>query len=579
MDKQWKHLLLSILLVTSNICQIVGQNYDESTDFDEFELPGAEGYTDNLQKRLSKFVRIGRGLSSFIRIGRQVPFEELDFYQSADIPHAIDNENGDTDNSAFFELEPENINKPSKRLSSFVRIGRNYNGGNVLPENDVNKRAAAFIRMGKFPTSAFLRNRPGRVDGYNSQPYYRRTGRIGHSSFIRIGKRDTSDALRRMSENENQYENGDLIQQLKNAQSDDEIESILKTDNSRYLKIGRDVEDESIEKGINETDNKRYLKIGRDVEDESSEKDTEISSLAAAQDDKTVESLDKRLSNFVRIGKGGPSPIEYPYNWPDTQQQKRLSNFVRIGRNSDNLDKRISSFVRIGRGRNLADDIAKRRVSSFVRIGKKSKTIDPNTEQRTRPLVGTLKSTDFNNGNKAKRISSFVRIGKNPEQLDNEMNKRYSSFVRIGKSGNSLENDLAKRYSSFVRIGRNYPQSENEYNKRLSSFIRVGKNNPGTDNEYNKRYSSFVRIGKDSPSIIDNAAKRYSSFVRIGKNSDDFDPSYDKRLSSFIRVGKEMNGMRNYPEDTQSGDSYKDQTRKIEKRAASTEQINKKVNM
>ncbi|XP_060586950.1 uncharacterized protein LOC132742532 [Ruditapes philippinarum] len=532
MDTLWRITLLTIVVLACQISQIFGQNYrGESEDFDDFDLSSK----DSTQKRFSKFVRIGRGLSSFIRIGRQVPFEKFDLYQLANSPYGIDDDNSDTGKSAFFEMPPETFEQPSKRLSSFVRIGRNYDDGDELDDN-INKRGGAFIRMGKFPSSAFLRNRGGSVNGYTAQPYYRRTGRIGHSSFIRIGKRDTSDALRRMSENENVQDTNDITQQVKSTVGYNDIDSLLKDQERRYLKIGREVEEiNSEEKPDDVNDGKRYLKIGRDVVNKTNEIEADGQSVHDPENEGTDRVFDKRLSNFVRIGKGSSDRLDKP-------PEKRFSKFVRIGKNYNTVPnkRRMSSFVRIGRQNNQLDNFPKRRISSFVRIGKKSSDKDDSDDQQETNLYAENWSPtedDYDTTNK--RISSFVRIGKSQEQLDDDINKRYSSFVRIGKSGNSLENELAKRYSSFVRIGRNYPNLKNEFDKRLSSFIRVGKNNAGTNSEdFNKRISSFVRIGKNSPSLIGRADKRYSSFVRIGKGADDFDPTTHKRLSSFIRVGK-----------------------------------------
>ena len=322
MDTSWKNILITILILACNTAYISGQNYDgDSEDYADFDTPGLNSYSDNVQKRFSKFVRIGRGLSSFIRIGRQVPFDELDVYQLANSPNAIDNDNSDTGKSAFFEMQPETFENPAKRLSSFVRIGRNYGDEDMLADNR-EKRGGAFIRMGKFPSSAFLRNRGGNVNGYTAQPYYRRTGRIGHSSFIRIGKRDTSDALRRMSENENI--NDDITKHLQNTVGENDIDSILNDQERRYLKIGRDNEVESNENDDDEGEGKRYLKIGREVINKT---ETDDQALSEFSTEENKEDVVKRLSNFVRIGRGSSTS-----DWPSDPQEKRFSKFVRIGK-------------------------------------------------------------------------------------------------------------------------------------------------------------------------------------------------------------------------------------------------------
>lgn len=353
MGKQWKRQLISTLIVATYFSQIIAQTYnDKPTNFEEFEYPDEDTYPNDVQKRLSKFVRIGRGLSSFIRIGRQSPYNELDFYQSPDIPDAIENEIGDSRNSAFFELEPENIDTAEKRPSSFVRIGKKYHVSNDFNDETPVKRGGAFIRMGKFPSSAFLRNRPGRVDWIAPQSYYRRTGRIGHSSFIRIGKRDTSDALRLMLEQK--AESNANHSNLNNKDGNANVSENTDAENRRYLKIGRDTEAKvQYDRENTDSENRRYLKIGRDT-DTGKQYDTEnlqeiadSGNLYVSSDDgeqMTQESgqdaVDKRLSNFVRIGRGDASPAEYLLGQSDLPevskeaQEKRLSNFVRIGKNS-----------------------------------------------------------------------------------------------------------------------------------------------------------------------------------------------------------------------------------------------------
>lgn len=543
MGQQWKRQLLSTLLVTSHFCHILSQSYnDEAESFEAFDIPDSDTYPEDIQKRLSKFVRIGRGLSSFIRIGRQSPYDDPYFYQSANLPEATDDITGDSRNSAFLELDSNNFDNPEKRMSSFVRIGKNYNARNDWRNFNTVKRGGAFIRMGKFPSTAFLRNRPGRVDGLAPEPYYRRTGRIGHSSFIRIGKRDTTDALKQRLE-----QNAKHVSYEKNTSSKDrkanDSENIG-TENRRYLKIGRDLFEHA------GSDNEENKEIKTDEEH--------------MQQVKSQENVDKRLSHFVRIGRGDTSSDEYSEK--NAPEQKRLSNFVRIGKSDNIASKRISSFVRIGKRQNEEAEIAKRRrMSSFVRIGKSSIPLDENTARS----IGIVEDTLASSGpaDRDKRLSSFVRIGKNSKQSD-DASKRFSSFVRIGKSGDDLVTDLNKRISSFVRIGRANPY---DVNKRLSSFIRVGKNNPYIKDH--KRFSSFVRIGKNYPTLADRPEKRVSSFVRIGKSIGDLEGDYDKRLSSFVRVGKDDFGD---SMDFENGDpvvsdaAYRNNANNADKRVLST---------
>lgn len=203
--------LISVSVTAGTNTDIVDVDNDfayppDTDDFDDTELQ---------KRRLNNFVRIGRGLSSFIRIGKSglyVPYDELE-----------DEDDGfdDTDtNSAFAKGHPD------KRLSSFVRIGRGIAG----PEN-YEKRAGAFIRVGKFPSSGYFRY------SENISPYYRRTGRIGHSSFIRIGKRDTSNTLNDQKTREDLY---NKYLELENKLGDEN--SDLKTEDkklSSFVRIGR----------------------------------------------------------------------------------------------------------------------------------------------------------------------------------------------------------------------------------------------------------------------------------------------------------------------------------------------------
>ena len=246
-----------------------GLNYD-----DGFVYPDTNSFLGELpEKRLSKFVRIGRGLSSFIRIGRDQP--ELYGYDEEDMggePFMGGEPYDDDDGSAF---ESPEFQSPDKRLSSFVRIGRG-NGLSEPLQDGFEKRGGAFIRLGKFPSSALLRHRGGMIHSIARQPYYRRSGRFGKSSFIRIGKRDTTDALNRM---ENEHPDGPL----------------------------------------NPLDDyRRYLRIGKDLDAEGDDKESLYNT--------------KRLSSFVRIGRRPAEGFYRDLTDSDELKDKRFSKFVRIGK-------------------------------------------------------------------------------------------------------------------------------------------------------------------------------------------------------------------------------------------------------
>lgn len=400
MGQQWKRQLISTLVVATYFSQITAQTYnDEPTNFEEFEYPDEDTYPNDVQKRLSKFVRIGRGLSSFIRIGRQSPYNELDFYQSSDIPDAIENEIGDSRNSAFFELEPEHIDVAEKRPSSFVRIGKKYNVRNDFNDEIPVKRGGAFIRMGKFPSSAFLRTRPGRVDGIAPQSYYRRTGRIGHSSFIRIGKRDTSDALRLMLEQKAESNANHSNLNVKDGNAN--VSENTDTENRRYLKIGRDTEAKlQYDKENTDSENRRYLKIGRDAEDIglNGQENTDLENrryLKIGRDAEDIgqndqENTDLENKRYLKIGRDTETGIQY-----DTEQLQKIADSGNLYVSNDaeqmdqengqgTVDKRLSNFVRIGRGdahpadylhsqmdlQEVSKEAQEKRLSNFVRIGK-----------------------------------------------------------------------------------------------------------------------------------------------------------------------------------------------------------------
>lgn len=185
-------------------------------------------------KRYSSFVRIGKDLtdalakrsrtSSFVRIGKS--YGELDNGVLPDYelvekrPH-----------SSFVRIGKANTD-PQKRYSSFVRIGKQsdkmgpeyvkIDNADVAAPNDETeesyklikdvsslqgpeedqsikrrKRSAeldqpskrGFIRIGKIPSSSFMRIGRNRLINSLVLRKYIREGRRGHSSFIRIGKR------------------------------------------------------------------------------------------------------------------------------------------------------------------------------------------------------------------------------------------------------------------------------------------------------------------------------------------------------------------------------------------------------
>lgn len=79
-------------------------------------------------------------------------------------------------------------------MSSFVRIGKSSDDEDEgVEDQDFSKRASSFVRIGKIPSSAFVRI--GREDGLPAMDSvlgpFNRMARMGQSSFVRIGKRDT----------------------------------------------------------------------------------------------------------------------------------------------------------------------------------------------------------------------------------------------------------------------------------------------------------------------------------------------------------------------------------------------------
>ena len=209
--------LISQSVIALDGTDIVGVENDLAyPDIDDIDDTGFE------KRRLSRFMRIGRGLSSFIRIGKNGVYAPVDGL-SDDVDEYGNEERGQDPINAV-------VGKgyPNKRLSSFVRIGRGM--GNP---RESEKRAGAFIRVGKFPSSGYYRSR---YSG-NVSPYYRRTGRIGHSSFIRIGKRDTSNTLNDQKTSDDLY-NRYMELERQYGGDDADMTSKEKKMNS-FVRIGR----------------------------------------------------------------------------------------------------------------------------------------------------------------------------------------------------------------------------------------------------------------------------------------------------------------------------------------------------
>ena len=209
-------LLLPFLISQSAIADdgtdIVGVENDLAyPDIDDIDDTGIE-------KRRSRFMRIGRGLSSFIRIGKSGIYAPVDGLYDDD---EYENDDQGQINGAVGK------GYANKRLSSFVRIGR----GMGYPR-EAEKRGA-FIRVGKFPSSGYYHSR---YSG-NVSPYYRRTGRIGHSSFIRIGKRDTSSTLNDQKARDDLY--GRYMELQRQYGGDEQDMTSKEKKMSSFVRIGR----------------------------------------------------------------------------------------------------------------------------------------------------------------------------------------------------------------------------------------------------------------------------------------------------------------------------------------------------
>ncbi|XP_041365799.1 myomodulin neuropeptides-like isoform X1 [Gigantopelta aegis] len=181
----------------------------------EKNLADDDNFSDDLSggvdKRLSKFVRIGKALSHFVRIGKSTDDdnEGLDsdlIEDDADEKRATNHflRIGKSPNH-FLRIgkSPNRFMRIGKGVSRFLRIGKSDEddkrsaskflriGKSDSDFDDLQKRRNAFIRIGKIPSSAFVRI--GREPLYaemmkKPSSNFLRIGR-GQSSFIRIGKR------------------------------------------------------------------------------------------------------------------------------------------------------------------------------------------------------------------------------------------------------------------------------------------------------------------------------------------------------------------------------------------------------
>ena len=201
------------------VCDELGVVGDQNQLTDEDDAP------DDVTKRLSKFVRIGKALSHFVRIGKSTDGENDGFV--SDEGFDSDGFEGDEEKRAashfvrigkspsrFMRIgkSPNRFMRIGKGGSRFLRIGKSDEddkrasskflriGKSSDEELDsVQKRRNAFIRIGKIPSSAFVRI--GREPLYaemikKPSSNFLRIGRA-QSSFIRIGKRnaDQQDGL------------------------------------------------------------------------------------------------------------------------------------------------------------------------------------------------------------------------------------------------------------------------------------------------------------------------------------------------------------------------------------------------
>ncbi|CAG5126626.1 unnamed protein product [Candidula unifasciata] len=474
----------------------------------EDDADRGDGFKDtDVNKRASSFVRIGRypTMSRFVRIGRN-PGSEL-------------NGNDEYDQDA---VGSKDVSAEGYPLNSDV-----YEG---LEDDDVNKRASSFVRIGK--SSSPFSEEPGRfAEDMKRSESWSRFSRAP-SSFVRIGKAPSSF--------------------VRIGKAPSSFVRIGKSLTSFSDKAGSSAEDMESLETLNRFGRapSSFVRIGK----------APSSFVRIGKAPSSFVRIGKSPSNFVRIGKAPSSFVRIgkaPSNF--VRIGKAPSNFVRIGKAPSNfvrIGRGPSSFVRIGKAYSDAED---KRSRGFVRIGRSSDlhTVDlPLHYDELPSVIAEDEKVKDNRSDLLKRASSFVRIGKSQDE-----DKRASNFVRIGKSDHN-QDDVGKRASSFVRIGKadQAKDTSTELEKRGSSFVRIGKSlhygsfaSPKTEDQilFTKsqedgnaadrekpinlvnRGSAFVRIGK-IPS---------SAFVRIGKNKDlIIDPAeYNRamlgRQSAFVRIG------------------------------------------
>ncbi|XP_071104807.1 FMRFamide-related peptides type HF-1-like [Haliotis cracherodii] len=157
-----------------------------------------EAFSDgtDLGKRMSKFVRIGKGHgSSFVRIGRPHSFVRIGKSTGLESEYEEPAKRG---GSNFLRIG-KGMNRflrigksvdSDKRASRFLRIGKSMED----EDEEMDKRGHAFVRIGKIPSSAFVRiGREPLLDRIMKKPSssFLRIGRMGQSSFVRIGKKSS----------------------------------------------------------------------------------------------------------------------------------------------------------------------------------------------------------------------------------------------------------------------------------------------------------------------------------------------------------------------------------------------------
>lgn len=257
------------------------------TRLDRLTLLENEGpHEENPHKRLSSFVRIGRGMedekraSSFVRIGKDVGTYEENPYED-------------------------------KRASSFVRIGKSMDEPQLyeLQEDPLNKRASQFVRIGRGP--------------------YKRL-----SSFVRIGKRRAPSSFVRI---------GKKSTDMGDAYIPVELPDPTEKRASHFVRIGKSVAEEEEEKRAS-----AFVRIGKALAEEQAKRASAFVRIgkAAPSQAELLKIMqggpgidnDKRASSFVRIGKSsGDVYTDAQGLEPMTEEEKRASSFVRIGRSSQEL--------------------------------------------------------------------------------------------------------------------------------------------------------------------------------------------------------------------------------------------------